>query len=112
MSRRRGFARVLTVVLGLGVPAMAHACAVCFSGSPRVREAFFNMTIMLSLVPLALLFVGAWALRRASGMVPSEEFAVTDNSLAPAEPAPATVGDASATVKRPGAIGPEAIESA
>ena len=105
--------RIAAVAVGLFVPSLACACAVCFSGSPKVREAFFNMTVMMSLVPLALLFGGVWALRRASGIVPSEEFSVTDNSIPPPEaPASATSDAASGpvgvlavleTAKRPGA---------
>ena len=111
MSRARLRSRLPAVAFGLSVPTLAHACAVCFSGSPKVREAFFNMTIMLSLVPLALLFAGVWALRRASGMVPSEEFAVTDNSVAPAETALPKVRGTLETAKSPGAIGTGAAES-
>ena len=56
---------------------------MCFSGSPRVRTAFFNMTIMLSLLPLAMIFGGAWALRRASHGALADELTETDNSVAP-----------------------------
>ena len=114
--------RVLALVLGTVLPTMAHACAVCFSGSPRVRTAFFNMTIMLSLLPLAMLFGGAWALRRASSRTLKEELTVTDYSVAsgaqgaleaPAaalEQAPPPVQLRPETAKRPSAFGPEAIE--
>ena len=101
---------------------MAHACAVCFSGSPRVRTAFFNMTIMLSLLPLGMLFGGAWALRRASSRSLKEELIVTDYSVPPeaqaplgaplaaVEPPAPTAQLRPETAKRPGAFGPEAIE--
>ncbi len=122
-SRRAGLrTRIIAVVLGTVLPTMAHACAVCFSGSPRVRTAFFNMTIMLSLLPLGMLFGGAWALRRASSRSLKEELTVTDYSVASGEqaalevpattvqPAPPSVQLRPDTAKRPGAFGPEAIE--
>ena len=117
--------RIVAVVLGTVLPTMAHACAVCFSGSPRVRAAFFNMTIMLSLLPLGMLFGGAWALRRASRSSLKEELIVTDYSVAQegqegqaplkarvaaVELATQAVQPRPETAKRPGAFGPEAIE--
>ena len=114
--------RIVAVVLGTVLPTMAHACAVCFSGSPRVRAAFFNMTIMLSLLPLGMLFGGAWALRRASRSSLKEELIVTDYSVAQEAQAPLKARVAAVelatqavqprpeTAKRPGAFGPEAIE--
>lgn len=131
MSRVRGVGpggrvglrmRIVAVVLGTVLPTMAHACAVCFSGSPRVRTAFFNMTIMLSLLPLGMLFGGAWALRRASSRSLKEELTVSDYSVPPeaqaalgaplaaVEPAVPAAQLRPETAKRPGAFGPEAIE--
>ena len=125
MSRVRLRTRVLAVLLGTLLPTMAHACAVCFSGSPRVRAAFLKMTVMMSLLPLGMLFGGAWALRRASGIKLAEELTETDNSLvrvvleeSEAPDAPVVLIAAPVpivqflpeTAKRPGAFGPEAIE--
>ena len=41
------------------LPAPAFACAVCAGGNPANRFAFFIMTIVMSLLPLAL-FVAAF----------------------------------------------------
>jgi hypothetical protein len=70
-------------------PAAAQACAVCFSGSPRIRLAFFNTTILLSLLPLALIFGGLWYLRRSGKVRLADEFVESDYSIPDAEaPAP------------------------
>ena len=47
-------------------PEMAGACAVCFSGRDETRAAFLATTLLLSVLPLAM--VGAlvfWLRRRA-----------------------------------------------
>lgn len=36
-------------------PASAFACAVCFDANDESREAFVNMTILLSLLPLGII---------------------------------------------------------
>lgn len=63
----RGSARFsipTAVALLVLVPVAAWACPVCFSGSPRIREAFFNTTIFLSFLPLGLIGLGIFALKR------------------------------------------------
>lgn len=50
----------------LAAPGVAHACAMCFSGSVRVRMAFFATTVLLSLLPLGLITAGLLYLRRAA----------------------------------------------
>jgi len=46
------------------LPAPAFACAVCAGGNPANRFAFFIMTIVMSLLPLAL-FVAEFGERDA-----------------------------------------------
>ena len=71
------------VVLGALVPAIAMACPFCFSGSPRVRLAFFSTTIVLSLLPLGMIAAGViWIWK--SGLVSAPgEFQVSDNTPVP-----------------------------
>jgi len=68
------FARsVIVVVLGL-IPASAFACPVCFSGSPKIRMAFFGTTILLSLLPLGMIGAGVAWLKRLGGGAWAAEF--------------------------------------
>ena len=60
--------------LGALVPASAWACPFCFSGSPRVRMAFFGTTILLSLLPLGMIGAGVEWIRRAGRGRWAEEF--------------------------------------
>ena len=78
MSRR--LARAAAVVAALLWPAVGHACAVCFSGSPKVRLAFFNTTLLLTLLPLALIVGGLAWLRRSGRVVLADEFEESDYS--------------------------------
>ena len=56
----------LAGVLALLWPSAAHACAVCFSATDRNRIAFLITTIVLSLLPLAMIGAGLlWLARRA-----------------------------------------------
>lgn len=57
-------------------PALALACPVCGGGgdSPRTQAAFFNTTILLSLLPLGLIGGGLWWLRRDAGDSLAGEF--------------------------------------
>jgi len=52
------------VILVPLLPARVLACAVCAGGNPANRFAFFLMTIVMSLLPLAL-FVSAFLWLRA-----------------------------------------------
>jgi hypothetical protein len=57
------------LVLGLASPRLAAACAVCFSGSDDTRFAYLFTTVLLSVLPLAVLgvFVG-WARWRVKAL--------------------------------------------
>lgn len=59
-------------------PAAAWACPFCFSGSPRVRMAFFGTTILLSLLPLGMIGAGVEWIRRAGRGTWSQEFDDSD----------------------------------
>ncbi len=82
MTRFRWRPGAVSLVLGTLWPALGEACPVCFSGSPRVRIAFFVTTILMSLLPLAMIGVGiAWVVRSgrlaASGEFEDSDYSVT-----------------------------------
>ena len=89
------------------LPSAAFACAVCGGGVERSRMAFFGTTILLSLLPLALMAGGfLWIARHARGRLQGE-FEDRDSPAAPVvartpEPAPATPGT-DALLATPGA---------
>ena len=56
--------RLAALAVGVLLPAAARACAVCGAGDGRNRAAFFWTTILLSLLPLAMLTAGLLYLRR------------------------------------------------
>ena len=60
------------------VPACVWACPFCFSGSPRVRLAFFGTTILLSLLPIGMIGAGVEWIRRAGRGTWSQEFDDSD----------------------------------
>lgn len=48
------WALILTVALVLA-PAVALACPVCGTGPERSREAYYNMTALMTLLPLTVI---------------------------------------------------------
>ena len=80
MIRSRWPARAAALVLGSLWPAIGQACPFCFSGSPRVRMAFFETTILLSLLPLALIGAGVMWLFRSGRISFAEDFEDDDFS--------------------------------
>ena len=56
---RRGKTRALMATAGAAaltcVPGVANACAVCFDASAENRGAFLGTTILLTLLPLAMI---------------------------------------------------------
>ena len=63
---RSALALVVLVTLLALMPAVAHACPSCFSGTEEGREAFFHTFLLLTTLPL--LAVGGviyWLIRRA-----------------------------------------------
>lgn len=87
----------LATLLGLLLPQLAHACAVCGGGNPANRFAFFASTIALSLIPLALFAGGFLWLRRRILSRFSDEFHERADATAAAVPA----GAGSATPAAP-----------
>jgi len=86
MSLRARFASVTAAITAIVLPAAAHACAVCFSGSPRTRLAFFDTTIFLSLVPLGIIGGGVlWVRRHAKR---SADTTVAEHDAGEVYPAP------------------------
>ncbi len=86
---RRLVSAVSTTVLALALPAAAHACAVCsVLDDEKNRKAFFDTTIFLSLLPLALIALGLFWIARKGRDVLRSEFRESDEDV------PATVGEA------------------
>jgi len=78
--------RALPVVILLALPDVADACAVCGAAVDRNKSAFVGTTILLSLLPLALLGAGLWWIGRRGNL--SEEFAEREIRVeAPGQPA-------------------------
>ncbi|MBI4815990.1 MAG: hypothetical protein HY791_07030 [Deltaproteobacteria bacterium] len=47
---------MVATVLGLAsIPALAEACAVCVPANERTQAVYLGMTVMMSLLPLALM---------------------------------------------------------
>ncbi len=71
----------------LASPALARACAVCsVVGSEKSRKAFFDTTILLSLLPLGLIVWGlVWVARRGREAM-RDEFADRDEVVPGREP--------------------------
>ncbi len=51
----------------LALPEAAHACAVCGAAVDRSKSAFLGTTILLSLLPLAMIGAGLWWIARQAG---------------------------------------------
>ena len=60
---RRALPALILVVL----PEAAHACAVCGAAVDRNKSAFVGTTILLSLLPLALIGAALWWVARHAG---------------------------------------------
>ena len=64
--------RALLGLAGLGLPSPVLACAACVAAADRNRT-FFVMTIVLSLLPLAMIGGGLWwVARQARGRLAAE----------------------------------------
>ena len=62
--RRIGIVAPALIAL-VGVPEVAHACAVCFDGPGETRMAFLTTTAFLTLLPLGIVAgAGAWLRKR------------------------------------------------
>ena len=92
MTRPSWRARLAALAAATLWPAIAQACPFCFSGSPRVRMAFFLTTILLSLLPLAMIGIGiAWVVRSGRFAAPGEfeesDYSAGDGAGQPPPPA-------------------------
>ncbi len=94
LARRVALAAGLRLALAAAVvltaPAAAHACSAC-SVLTNIRnlKAFLDSTLVLSLLPLALIAGGLWWLaRRASGRL-GAEFRESDEAAAAPPSGPA-----------------------
>jgi hypothetical protein len=59
-------------------PSIAHACAVCFSGTDENRQAFVTTTVVLSFLPLSMIAGGLLWLRRRSRQIAAEDAGPAD----------------------------------
>ena len=67
--------RALAVVAPIAFPGAAHACAVCGAAvMERNQSVFLGTTILLSLLPLALIGGSLWWIRRHAGERLAGEF--------------------------------------
>ena len=82
MSAVRAPRAMLAACLGLLLPQLVHACAVCGGGNPANRFAFFASTIALSLIPLALFVAAFLWLRSRIRSRYTDEFRESDEPVA------------------------------
>ena len=73
------------IVLSMLWPAASHACSVCYAANDRNRQAFFDTTLLLSLLPLGMIGFGALWLARNARQRLREEFADREPGAVPAE---------------------------
>ena len=81
--------RALAALLLVAMPGVARACAVCgAAAAARSNSAFVGTTILLSLLPLAMVGAGLWWIMRHAGEHLAGEFAERELDLgAPERPA-------------------------
>lgn len=73
------------LALSLAAPATAQACAVCGAAVERSKAAFLGTTILLSLLPLALIGGALWWISRHARERLAGEFAERERpTVAPA----------------------------
>jgi hypothetical protein len=75
----KGLLGFLSLLAGLCLPGAARACAVCGLGLGANGSTFFWTTILLSLLPLAMIAAGVWYLRRQMLRHMPDEFVETDS---------------------------------
>jgi hypothetical protein len=75
--------KLFALLLSMSWPVVAHACSVCYAANDRNRIAFFNTTILLSLLPLGMFTGGAlWFVKQARLKL-DEEFSDRDAADSP-----------------------------
>lgn len=87
MSRRGAIVSAAVAAAGSLLPHAALACAVCFgSASSTSRKAFFDMTILMTVLPLVVMAAGlAWLAYKAKAFLASEFVESPDAIVPPAE---------------------------
>jgi len=75
----------LTPLLAVLIAQPAFACSVCFTGVDR--GANLAVTIVMSLLPLVLIFGGVWYIKRAADRLPPHEPRPPIDGTRDAEPA-------------------------
>jgi hypothetical protein len=65
--------RVLVSIYWLLIPGLAQACSVCFSATDGNRIAYIGTTVLMSLLPLALIGGGILWIRKKENEPPSDD---------------------------------------
>lgn len=76
--------RILPILLAGALPRAAEACAVCGAAADRNNSAFIVITILLSLLPVAMIGAGLWWVARHAGVSLADEFADREIGVGPA----------------------------
>lgn len=71
----------LVALFVASVASIAHACPTCASPLEENRQAFVDTTILLTLVPLAMIGGFVWWLRRKARSIEQPEIAVPETLL-------------------------------
>jgi len=79
--------RGLAALLALAWPAPALACAACVASAERNRT-FFIMTMVLSILPLAMIAGGLWWIARHARGRLADEFEERDSPVSPSAVVP------------------------
>lgn len=82
--------KLCALALSMLWPVAAHACSVCYAANDRNRAAFFDTTILLSVLPLGMIAGGALWFGKSARLRLREEFADRDARIAPTDEPPGT----------------------
>ena len=82
--------KLCAVLLSLVWPAASYACSVCYAANDRNRAAFFDTTILLSLLPLGMMLGGALWFGKHARLRLEEEFSDRDARTPPPDTPPAS----------------------
>ena len=81
MSMTRAIAVAWVAVVGvLALPDLAHACAMCFSGSEETRKAFFVTAAFMTLLPLGMVAGATTWLHSKARAAESEQDGANDET--------------------------------
>ena len=87
MSMPKPLRSLAMAVVSSAIPSLAHACAVCLNGAnDNSRKAFFDMTILMTVLPLVVMAAGlAWLAYKAKAFLATEFVESPDAIVPPAE---------------------------